>query len=93
MKKSKLSKKAYTIFMLSFLAAVAIYISTSYSKYCDLETQEKKLITQIEQEEEKGVLLGSELELNQSDTYIEKMAREKLGYLKSNEIIYVNRSK
>lgn len=91
--KNKFNRRMYKIFMISFLSAVAIYISTSYSKYCELDTQEKKLISQISQEEERGVLLNSELELNKSDAYIEKMAREKLGYLKSNEIMYVNRSK
>ncbi len=91
--KNKFNRRMYKIFMISFLSSVAIYISTSYSKYCELDAQEKKLISQISQEEERGVLLNSELELNKSDAYIEKMAREKLGYLKSNEIMYVNRSK
>ncbi len=91
--KNKFSKRMYKIFMVSFISAVGIYISTSYNKYCDLDAQEKKLASQISQEEERTVLLNSEIELNKSDAYIEKMARERLGYLKSNEIMYVNRSK
>lgn len=91
--KMRLSIKFYWIFMFIFLGFVAAYIGTSYTTYAKLKTQETEIQQLIDKEAESTVLLKSELGMYQSDAYIEKIAREKLGYLKSNEVIYINRSK
>jgi cell division protein DivIC len=68
-------------------------MGTSYITYTKLDTQKNEIQQQIDKEKESTILLQSELEMYQTDAYIEKIAREKLGYLKSNEVVYVNRSK
>jgi cell division protein DivIC len=79
--------------MFIFVAFVAAYVGTSYMTYAKLDTQKNEVQAQIDQEAADTVLLKSELEMYQTDAYIEKVAREKLGYLKSNEVVYINRSK
>lgn len=91
--KTKLSKRLYMIFMVSFLCGVCLYVSTSYVKYCNLKEAENNLKVKVEEQEQKKVYLNSQLELSSTDAYIEKVARDKLGYLKSNETVYINRSK
>lgn len=91
--KVKWSKKLYHIFLFAFICSVFLYVGTSYNSYCKLKDQEQKLLIQIQQEQKKSIELNNELELNQTDAYVEKVAREKLGYLKSTEIKYINRSK
>lgn len=87
-KKTKLTTKIYWIFMVSFLCAVFMYVGTSYNTYSELKDKEKDLDSQIKEEEKIQAGLNEKLELYKTDTYIEDIAREKLGYIKSNEIIY-----
>lgn len=92
-KSNKIIKRIYNIFMVVFVGIVFTYVISCYNTYLNLENQEKSITLSIQEEQKKNVLLKSELEMNQTDAYIEKVAREKLGYLKYNEIIYINRSK
>lgn len=91
--KTKLITKLYRIFMIVFLCSVFIYISTSYNKYSILKQKEDKLLLEIKEKEQQNVVLNGKLELYQTDAYIEEIARDKLGYIKSNERIYINRTK
>ena len=47
---------------------------------------------EIEEEQEKQLNFETRREFYHSDTYIEQVAREQLGMVKPNEIIYINRS-
>lgn len=91
--KPKFSTKLYRIFMIVFLCSVFMYISTSYNKYSMLKQKEDKLLLEIKEKEQQNVVLNGKLELYQTDAYIEEIARDKLGYIKSNEIVYINRVK
>lgn len=91
--KAKFSTKLYHIFMIVFLCSVFMYISTSYNKYSMLKQKEDKLLLDIKEKEQQNVVLNGKLELYQTDAYIEEIARDKLGYIKSNEIVYINRTK
>ncbi|NLK22164.1 MAG: hypothetical protein GX308_08865 [Epulopiscium sp.] len=92
--KRKKNKKAIgfgwnTFFIILFFSIIAL-------KTYDLQKINRGLIEQkneyqkkiYEQNEEKSLLL-EEKEYNQSDRYIEKVAREKLGLVKEDEIVFM----
>jgi cell division protein FtsB len=47
---------------------------------------------EIEEEKEKQLNFETRREYYTSDAYVEQVAREQLGMVKPNEIIYINRS-
>ena len=58
-----------------------------------LEKQKTEYIKQIQIEKEKQEKLLEEKQYNQSDIYIEKVAREKLGLVKEDEVVFMEKSK
>ncbi len=56
--------------------------------------QEQMVITsQIQEEEEKGLEFENRKAYYSSDSYIEQIAKEQLGMVKPNEVLYINRGK
>ncbi len=47
---------------------------------------------QIQEEQEKELELKDRKEYYNSDSYIEQIAKEQLGMIKPNEVLYINRS-
>lgn len=64
---------------------IAQYITIRKSK-----AQEAQIKAQIEQTKEENRRLKEELELMQSDEYMEKLARERLGLIKPGEVSFVD---
>ncbi len=59
------------------------------AKYLDLASREKKLTERIDEEERKNTAYTKEVnDLEKNPVYIEKVAREKLGLSRPEEIIY-----
>lgn len=77
------------------LAIFGVVIATGmfwqYQNYLELTAEYEQLDKQIAQEQSKQHDFQSQKEYYHSDAYIEKIAREKLGLVKSNEIVYINR--
>lgn len=80
------------IFLLAFLGAVAIGVVQMRLQYQQLQEEKLLLAEQIEAEKEYQKDFEYQKEYYQSDSYIEKIAREQLGMIKSNELLFVNRS-
>lgn len=71
------------------VVAVGYFFWPEFVKLEELRREEKRLRVRIEVEERKNQLLRREEEdLRSNPDYVEKVAREKLGLIKPNEIIY-----
>ncbi len=75
-----------------FALVIASGIFWQYQSYRALTAEYELLEQQIAQEKSKLHDFQSQKEYYHSDAYIEKIAREKLGLVKSNEIVYINRN-
>lgn len=89
MKKNKKSTVGVYVLLVIFLYLSYITVSQQkllYAKGLELVRIEDK----IEHEKELNEILAKEKEMIQSDEYVEKIAREKLGMVKKNERVYVD---
>lgn len=90
-KKQKMSGLFLRGFLLIFLGAVGFGIVQLRLQYQQLQEEQLLLAAQIEAEKQTQEDLAFQKEYYRSDSYIEKIAREQLGMIKSNEILFVNR--
>ncbi|HBF66017.1 MAG TPA: hypothetical protein DDW34_10040 [Clostridium sp.] len=91
-KTSKLDKIFVRIFLSVFVCAVAFGVF-GRSRACDRLRQERlDVASQIQMEQEKKLELEERKKYYNSDSYIEQIAKEQLGMIKPNEVLYINRS-
>ena len=89
-KNRKQRQRSYTKLLAGFLIVSALVICPCMiTQY--LQEQEV-VLAQIEEEKEKQAGFENRREYYHSDAYIEQVAREQLGMIKPNEILYINRS-
>lgn len=58
----------------------------------ELQEQKENYIKKIEEETKENAKLLEQKEYSESDLYIEKIAREKLGLVKEDEIVFMEKS-
>ena len=93
MKKSgKASSLFLRVFLLVFVCAVCVGIGRQALRYQEVKEELALVTAEIKDEKEKQLGFEGRKEYYNSDTYIEQIAREQLGMVKPNEIIYINRS-
>lgn len=80
------------LFLLVFIGAVSIGIGKQAIRYQEVKDELAAVTAEIEAEKDRQLDFDTQKAYYQSDSYIEKVAREQLGMVKSNEIIYINRS-
>lgn len=94
-KKNKKSKKIsglfLRVFVLVFVVAVAVGIGRQAARYQEVKDETASVAAQVKEEKEKQQKFEARREYYTSDAYIEQIAREQLGMVKSNEILYINR--
>ena len=94
-KKNKKSKKIsglfLRVFVLVFVEAVAVGIGRQAARYQEVKDETASVAAQVKEEKEKQQEFEARREYYTSDAYIEQIAREQLGMVKSNEILYINR--
>ena len=94
-KKNKKSKKIsglfLWVFVLVFVVAVAVGIGRQAARYQEVKDETASVAAQVKEEKEKQQEFEARREYYTSDAYIEQIAREQLGMVKSNEILYINR--
>lgn len=72
------------------LAVRLIWGPQSVLSYRELRTQQAALETELAAQETHNALLSREIRLLQSDErYVEKIIRQRLNYVKENEILYL----
>lgn len=91
--KKSLTSTMVGIFMFVFIVVVSINFISQVNIYSDLKSEERVLQKSIDEQKQMALDLAGKKEYFSSDAYIEKIAREQLGLIKSNEILFVNRSK
>ena len=94
-KKNKKSKKIsglfLRVFVLVFVVAVAVGIGRQAARYQEVKDETASVAAQVKEEKDKQQEFEARREYYTSDAYIEQIAREQLGMVKSNEILYINR--
>ena len=94
-KKNKKSKKIsglfLRVFVLVLVVAVAVGIGRQAARYQEVKDETASVAAQVKEEKEKQQEFEARREYYTSDAYIEQIAREQLGMVKSNEILYINR--
>ena len=94
-KKNKKTKKISGLFLRVFVlvcvVAVAVGIGRQAARYQEVKDETASVAAQVKKEKEKQQEFEARREYYTSDAYIEQIAREQLGMVKSNEILYINR--
>ncbi|WP_027632567.1 FtsB family cell division protein [Clostridium hydrogeniformans] len=89
-------KKRLTFKNIIIISLVAYSIFSVVSQQLKIKNIKKEIVKQQDQLEvlkEKNQKLQDEVELSKSDLYIEKMARERLGYIKKQETPVIDSAK
>ena len=93
MKKSRKASSLFVrLFLLVFVCAVFVGVGKQAVRYQEVKEELAAVTAEIKEEENKQLDFETRKEYYTSDTYIEQVAREQLGMVKPNEIIYINRS-
>lgn len=79
------------LFLLMFIGTVAVGFGSQANRYQELLEERVSLQVEIDSEKERQIEYKKQQEYYNSDTYIEQMAREYLGMVKPNEILYISR--
>lgn len=80
-----------TCFMLVFAVAVCTSIYSQNKTLNQLKEEEQRLTVQLDEELYKNIQLQNQQEYFTSDAYIEKVAREQLGYVLADEVVFKNK--
>ena len=91
-KSRKASSLFVRMFLLVFVCAVFVGVVKQAVRYQEVKEEMAVVTAEIEEEQEKQLTFETRKEYYTSDSYIEQVAREQLGMIKPNEIIYINRS-
>ncbi|SFB14170.1 FtsB family cell division protein [Clostridium frigidicarnis] len=86
--KKRLTLKNIIIALL--IAYSVISVVNQQVKVNQIKKEMSKEETELDTLKEKNQKLQDEVDLSKTDLYIEKMARERLGYVKGNEIPVIN---
>lgn len=78
------------LFMVVFIPAVAFHVWNQGQTLKELKAEEAVLQAQLEEEQARSIELEQQQEYYTSDTYIEKVAREQLGLVKPDEVVFKN---
>ncbi len=92
-KRRPFDKTIVLFFMVLFFIAVSVGIASQLKVYGQYKQEAEEILIQIQQEQEKNAEYLREKEYYNSDDYIEKVARQQLGLVMPNEVLYVNNAK
>lgn len=87
------SMKIITVILLLVCGSMGIHTWKNNQKTEQYAQMEENLKQQIEEEAEKQKAIEEQAEYLKSDDYIEDLAREKLGLIYDNEIIFKKRGR
>ena len=88
-KKEKSSTSKFVGFILAaFSVFVVVNIAIQLNTYVSLKAQKDDLENRIEEEKQKKEEYNNQMEYYSTDEYIEKIAREQLGLVMPDEIVF-----
>ncbi len=76
------------VILIVFSVFVAVNIAIQLNTYVELKSQKEDLEEQIDKEKQKKEEYSNQMEYYSSDEYIEKIAREQLGLVMPDEIVF-----
>ncbi|MBE6013545.1 FtsB family cell division protein [Anaeropeptidivorans aminofermentans] len=88
----KITRAFIFICSLFCIIVTGFFTYHQYTVYSELKAIETSLDEKIEAEKAVQEKLRLEMEYNLTDAYVEKIARERLGLFKSDEIIFIDES-
>ncbi len=83
----------YIIAIVAMLCLFAVAMFKTFTVNKAYLAEKAELEDEIEQEEKRNAELSMEGDYYKSDEYYEKVAREKLGLVMPNEILFINQNK
>jgi cell division protein FtsB len=86
--KSLLESKITWAIILLLIFYITFVFSEKYARILELKVYISDLENEVRELEEDTQLLNEKIELLNTDSYIEKIAREELDLVKQNEILY-----
>lgn len=92
-KKRTLDGTIMLFFMVLFLSVFSVCVVRQVRTYSVLKQEEAKILVAIQTEKDKNQEYQNNKRYFTSDAYVEKVAREQLGLIKPNEVLYINRKK
>lgn len=87
-KKSFSFNKLYFLIMIFIILSFSSYLFYKYDSLVNYNNKIKELNIKIEKANKENEELKYQMDYKNSDEYIEKLARDKLGMVKNNEIIF-----
>lgn len=90
-KPRKLDSLFLRVFLIVFVCSVGVGVFSQYGAYQQVKAERELVMADISKEEEKKLEFENQKEYYNSDSYIEQIAREQLGMVKPNEMLYINR--
>ncbi len=88
-KKKKSSTVRFVgIILAVFIVMVAVNVAVQLNTYVKLKAQKDEIEEQIGEEEKKKEDYNNQMEYYSTDEYIEKIAREQLGLVMPDEIVF-----
>ena len=86
--KNLIKNKFMPLFLCFVILMFALINYFEYKNYEKMDFEAKKIVYDIKKEKNKKVELERQMNLCQAKNYIEARARQELGFIKSNEIIF-----
>ena len=90
-KSNKNFSKFYFFVMVFMVLSFSLYLFYKYNSLLKYNEKIAELNTSIEVAKKESRELNKQKEYKKSDEYIERIARDKLGMVKKNEIIFYNK--
>ena len=85
-------RRSRNLIVFAIVAVVLYTFAGQGIRLYSVKAQERRLEEEIKAQEIKNQILKEQIKILQSDEYIEKVAREQLGWIKQGEIQYVPES-
>ncbi|MBE7042593.1 MAG: septum formation initiator family protein [Ruminococcaceae bacterium] len=90
--KQEKSKMTRALWAVVFLYVGYIFVQQQIRLH-DLRVEEKEVSAEIEQAQQENKELTHVMDIMDTDEYIEKVARQKLGFVKPDEQVFIDTSK
>ncbi len=92
-KKGSIKQKFYFLFWAVLIVFFGVGLSLQFGQYKVFSAEKNELAIKIETQTSVNENLKKELDYYGSDSYVERVASEKLGLVKPDEIVFVNSNK
>lgn len=83
-------KRFFLLFELGLILIFLLAVVTQAKPYSKFLAEEQSLYAELAEEQKLTEELNRELAYRGTDAYVEKVARERMGYIRPDEIVFIN---